>query len=76
MQKTVTSWKSKFRRLKRDYDDYLEMIKMSGQSGDDDELHDTPALFGETHELCNDSARHSTPGASCSESADKAQTST
>ena len=49
---------------------------MSGRSGDDDDLYDTPAFFGEIHELCNESARHSTPGASCSESVDKAQTST
>ena len=76
IQKTVISWKSKFRRLKRDYADYLYMIKMSGRSGDDDDLYDTPAFFGEIHESCNDSGMHSTPRASCLESVDKAQTST
>ena len=67
IQKTATSWKSKWRRLKRDYDQYCDKIKESGQHGDDDDLYDKPAFFTEIHELCHESARHTTPAASCSE---------
>ena len=67
IQKTATSWKSKWRRLKRDYDQYCDNIKEPGQHGDDDGLYDKPAFFTEIHEPCHESARHTTPAASCSE---------
>ena len=44
IQKTALCWKSKWRRLKRDYDQYCDKIKQSGQHGDDDSLYDKPAF--------------------------------
>ncbi len=63
----VLSWKSKLSQLKRDYDTYLDKLKVSGRSGDDDGLYEQPYFYSEMHELCSNSAKLCTPGASCSE---------